>query len=106
MIFSAHWIAPQPSTLCGDWSDSRRCRSCFEMPDDKDADDDAWHALHRASASNIDLNLSLLEYTLSDSRGPAFRAGEGTPHALIIVPVAGHTEEGHTSAETRRGNSQ
>lgn len=38
--------------------------------------------------------------------GPAFVAGEGTPHALIIVPVAGHTEENHTSAETRRGKSQ
>jgi hypothetical protein len=26
-------------------------------------------------------------------RGPAFVAGEGTPHALIIVPVGGHAKE-------------
>ena len=39
-------------------------------------------------------------------RGPAFVAGEGTPHALIIVPVARHSGTDHASAETRKGNSQ
>ena len=39
-------------------------------------------------------------------RGPAFVAGEGTPHALIIVPVAGHSGADHASAETRKGDSQ
>jgi hypothetical protein len=39
-------------------------------------------------------------------RGPAFVAGEGTPHALIIVPVAGHAGADHASTETRKGNSQ
>jgi hypothetical protein len=39
-------------------------------------------------------------------RGPAFVAGEGTPHALIIVPVAGHAGAYHASTETRKGNSQ
>ena len=29
--------------------------------------------------------------------GPAFVAGEGTPHALIIVPVGAHTEPWHTA---------
>jgi hypothetical protein len=27
--------------------------------------------------------------------GPAFVAGEGTPHALIIVPVAAHSGANH-----------
>src|SRR5215468_11645544 len=39
-------------------------------------------------------------------RGPAFVAGEGTPHALIIVPVAGHSGANHASADTSKGNSQ
>ena len=39
-------------------------------------------------------------------RGPAFVAGEGTPHALIIVPVAGHSDADHASAETRKEDSQ
>ena len=39
-------------------------------------------------------------------RGPAFVAGEGTPHALIIVPVAGHSGADHASPETRKGDSQ
>jgi len=39
-------------------------------------------------------------------RGPAFVAGEGMPHALIIVPVAGHTGADHASAETRKGDSR
>jgi hypothetical protein len=38
--------------------------------------------------------------------GPAFVAGEGTPHALIIVPVGGHTEQGHTTPEKRPGSSR
>lgn len=39
-------------------------------------------------------------------RGPAFVAGEGTPHALIIVPVAGHTGTDNAGAETHKGDSQ
>ena len=39
-------------------------------------------------------------------RGPAFVAGEGTPHALIIVPVTGHSGADHASADTRKGDSQ
>ena len=31
--------------------------------------------------------------------GPAFVAGEGTPHALIIVPVGVHTGPGHAKQE-------
>ena len=31
--------------------------------------------------------------------GPAFIAGEGTPHALIIVPVGVHTGPGHAKQE-------
>jgi hypothetical protein len=38
--------------------------------------------------------------------GPAFVAGEGTPHALIIVPIGEHSAADHTSGEKRRGNSQ
>ena len=38
--------------------------------------------------------------------GPAFVASEGTPHALIIVPVGAHTGPGHTSADKGPGGSQ
>lgn len=38
--------------------------------------------------------------------GPAFVAGEGTPHALIIVPLAGHEGTEHSTAEKRTGGSQ
>lgn len=38
--------------------------------------------------------------------GPAFVAGEGTPHALIIVPIVGHTSANHVSAEASKGNSR
>jgi hypothetical protein len=31
------------------------------------------------------------------NRGPAFVAGEGTPHALIIVPVGAHTGPDHAA---------
>jgi hypothetical protein len=31
--------------------------------------------------------------------GPAFVAGEGSPHALIIVPVGEHQSEGHSHAQ-------
>jgi hypothetical protein len=31
--------------------------------------------------------------------GPAFVAGEGSPHALIIVPVGAHENTGHSSAD-------
>lgn len=33
--------------------------------------------------------------------GPTFVAGEGTPGALIIVPVGGHTDQGDTTPEKR-----
>jgi len=36
-----------------------------------------------------------------DSAGPAFVAGEGSPHALIIVPVGTHADQGHATPETR-----
>jgi len=49
--------------------------------------------------TNVDLGSD------GNPHGPAFVAGEGTPLALIIVPVAEHTAA-HTSSETRRGNSQ
>ena len=38
--------------------------------------------------------------------GPAFVAGEGSPYALIIVPVGGHTDQGHITPEKRPGGSQ
>ena len=38
--------------------------------------------------------------------GPAFVAGEGTPHALIIVPVATHTGADHSSGHKPSGISQ
>ena len=31
--------------------------------------------------------------------GPAFVAGEGTPHALIIVPIGAHTGPSHASGD-------
>jgi hypothetical protein len=31
------------------------------------------------------------------NRGPAFVAGEGAPHALIVVPVGAHTDPGHAA---------
>jgi hypothetical protein len=37
-------------------------------------------------------------------RGPAFVAGEGTPHALIIVPLGAHT--GHNLTEKRSDGPQ
>jgi hypothetical protein len=33
--------------------------------------------------------------------GPAFVAGEGTPHALIIVPVGAHTGPGHPPGQPK-----
>lgn len=38
--------------------------------------------------------------------GPAFVAGEGTPHALIIVPLGAHTDPGHVPADKPNGGSQ
>jgi len=38
--------------------------------------------------------------------GPAFVAAEGTPHALIIVPIGAHTGPGHASGDKRAGGSQ
>ena len=36
--------------------------------------------------------------------GPAFVAGESTPHALIIVPVGAHTDADHASTDKRQGS--
>ena len=38
------------------------------------------------------------------NRGPAFVAGEGTPHALIIVPVGAHTDSGHAAPADERSD--
>jgi hypothetical protein len=38
--------------------------------------------------------------------GPAFVAGEGSPYALIIVPVGTHTGPGHPSSGKGRGGQQ
>jgi len=38
--------------------------------------------------------------------GQVFVAGEGTPHALIIVPVGAHTHPDHSSADKRPDGSQ
>jgi len=38
--------------------------------------------------------------------GPAFVVGEGTPHALIIVPVGSHTHPGHAPADKGADDSQ
>jgi len=39
--------------------------------------------------------------------GPAFVVEEGTPHALIIVPVGAHTEPAHAPANAKlSGGSQ
>src|SRR6516165_1604029 len=38
--------------------------------------------------------------------GPTFVAGEGSPHALIIVPVGGHADQGHSTPEKGPGGSQ
>ena len=38
--------------------------------------------------------------------GPAFVAGEGTPHALIIVPLGAHTGPGHAPRDKPNGGSQ
>jgi hypothetical protein len=41
-----------------------------------------------------------------DPRGPAFVANEGSPHALIIVPLGTHMGPGHAPADTGPGGSQ
>ena len=38
--------------------------------------------------------------------GPAFVAGEGGPHALIIVPIGAHTGPGHAAPDKRSAGSQ
>ena len=38
--------------------------------------------------------------------GPAFVAGEGSPHALIIVPVGAHSVEAHDSTDKVSAGSQ
>jgi len=39
-------------------------------------------------------------------KGMAFVVNEGTPHALMIVPVGAHAGPSHSPAETRSGSSQ
>lgn len=38
--------------------------------------------------------------------GPAFVAAEGSPHALIIVPLGAHADQSHTSASKSFGGAQ
>ena len=38
--------------------------------------------------------------------GPVFVAGEGTPHALIIVPLGAHTAPAHAPGDKPNGGSQ
>jgi len=38
--------------------------------------------------------------------GPAFVGGEGSPHALIIVPIGAHPHAGHASAEKSSASPQ
>jgi len=38
--------------------------------------------------------------------GPAFVVGEGSPHALIIVPLREHADQSHTSANKSSGGPQ
>jgi hypothetical protein len=38
--------------------------------------------------------------------GPAFVAGEGSPHALMIVPLGAHADQTHTSANKSSGGPQ
>jgi hypothetical protein len=38
--------------------------------------------------------------------GPAFVVNEGSPHALIIVPIGGHSAASHASPGKRSGGSQ
>ena len=39
-------------------------------------------------------------------KGPAFVAGDGTPHALIIVPLGAHTGESHSAVDNPSGSPQ
>jgi hypothetical protein len=41
-----------------------------------------------------------------DPAGPAFVAAEGSPHALIIVPLGAHADQSHTSANKSSGAPQ
>lgn len=41
-----------------------------------------------------------------DPAGPAFVAAEGSPHALIIVPLGAHADQSHTSATKSSGALQ
>jgi len=45
--------------------------------------------------TNAELGLSGSLGPDGNPDGPAFVAGEGTPHALIIVPVAAHSGANH-----------
>jgi hypothetical protein len=41
-----------------------------------------------------------------NASGPAFVAGEGSPHALIIVPLGMHADQSHNSANESSGGPQ
>jgi len=49
--------------------------------------------------TNADLGLDGTLGSDGNPVGPAFVAGEGSPHALIIVPVGAHQGAGHSTAE-------
>jgi hypothetical protein len=49
--------------------------------------------------TNADLGLSVTLGPDGNPVGPAFVAGEGSPHALIIVPVGEHQSAGHSAAQ-------
>jgi hypothetical protein len=49
--------------------------------------------------TNADLGLNGTPGPDGNPIGPAFVAGEGSPHALIIVPVGAHPNAGHSSAD-------
>src|SRR5262249_55621268 len=56
--------------------------------------------------TNADLGLDGTLGSDATPAGPAFVAAEGTPHALIIVPIGAHTDLGHASADKRARGSQ
>jgi hypothetical protein len=49
--------------------------------------------------TNADLGLDGTLGPDGNPVGPAFVAGEGSPHALIIVPVGEHQSAGHSTTQ-------
>ena len=49
--------------------------------------------------TNADLGLDGTLGPDGNTVGPAFVAGEGSPQALIIVPVGAHQSAGHSTAQ-------